>query len=246
MIARTAQGRNLFGKYPELESESGQTRTLSDQIQKLVSDEFQKLASDQIQKLAEGLDDVRKLESENKVELEKFKQAFLDISSKLPVDEVGPPILVKSQRELPTSNDVVSTLTESVPVELTSVVDVMRRARHIIDLPPNWDGEDGIGCDEATWKRAFRIVVDHATNIWTRFQKVSCPYRVTPDLEGGLDIHWRSGQLELLMNVPPDADEVVAFFGNDRSKPTSCKTSGELAPGESVSLGVTSWLVEMN
>ncbi len=242
MVASHPRSRFTLG-YPELRdsANTGDIQALSAQIQQLKdnAEDFEGL-SDKIQKSAEEVDKFWKLKSEEKSEIAELKRAVVDIENKLPGVEAGP-ILVKSQH----ATTGLSNVLRATPKELTRVVDVMVRARDIISLTPNWDGEGGIGCDEATWLRAYHIVVDHAVFMLRQFQKVICPYRVMPDLEGGLDIHWRSGELELLLNVPCDSDETVTFFGNNQSKATKCKTSGELGVGESVSVGVVSWLAAM-
>lgn len=132
-----------------------------------------------------------------------------------------------------------------LPPSLAPVAQILRESHQVVNLPPDWDGEGGKVCTEETWGRAASIVVHHTRIIWEQYSKVIPPHRIIPDLEGGIDVHWRRGPYELLLNVPDDASEPVTFFGNHREKYKSCKTSGELEADNTVNAGVLVWLAQM-
>ena len=134
----------------------------------------------------------------------------------------------------------------ALPAGLSGVARAIRESHRIVELPPDWDGEGGLGCGEDTWQRAGDIILDHVTTLWEQQDKVVAPYRIMPDLEGGIDVHWRSGSYELLLNVPGDPAGPAAFFGNHREKHAECKTSGQLEPGTTVNPGVLVWLAQMS
>lgn len=128
---------------------------------------------------------------------------------------------------------------------LAPVAEVVADAHRIVDLPDDWDGEGGLGCTQETWELAQDTVLAHTRRLWECHGKVVVPFRIIPDLEGGIDVHWRCLPFELLLNVPANPAEPITFFGNNRDRHTTCKTSGELLPGETVNLGVIAWLAQM-
>ena len=85
----------------------------------------------------------------------------------------------------------------------------------ILCLADNWDGEGSPRYSRATLDRATAFVRAHASWVSDTFGKDAPVPHINPGPEGSIDIHWKQPTWELLINVPADANQKAAFYGDD-------------------------------
>ena len=129
-----------------------------------------------------------------------------------------------------------------IPGALNSVAESVRASRSIIDLEDDWDGEGSPGYDEAVWERAGRFVLNNALQLWRESGRVIRPPDIFPGPDGSLDLLWESGEATLLVNVPPQPDMPVKWFGSLKDGTESTKGTMD-ASGRNLRL--MTWLVEL-
>jgi len=55
-----------------------------------------------------------------------------------------------------------------------------------------------------------------ARRVWEKHGvKIGAP-EILPGPDGSIDIHWNYPGYELLLNVPPDSDQPITYYGDDR------------------------------
>ena len=96
---------------------------------------------------------------------------------------------------------------------LSHILEAIQKSRRILDLQDDWDEEGSPGYAASTWERATGFLADNAIRLWRdKGVYVDAP-RVLPGPEGSIDLHWRSHDRQLLINVPPDVDEPATYYG---------------------------------
>jgi hypothetical protein len=87
-------------------------------------------------------------------------------------------------------------------------------ARDMLAWGDDWDGEGSPGYSESTWDRAREFLLRHAQEIGQRHHVAIPAPQVLPGPEGSIDLHWRTADRELLVNVPVDGNAPIAFYGD--------------------------------
>lgn len=113
------------------------------------------------------------------------------------------------------------------------------RARKILELGDDWDGEGSPAYTEDTLDRAAAFLTTHSEQ-FRRLYSLHLPVpKISPGPDGSIDIHWKRQSWELLVNIPADAKEMAVFYGDDYG---SQKIRGTLDP-RTFNLGIASWLM---
>jgi len=120
------------------------------------------------------------------------------------------------------------TSTAAVSPELSDALsEVINVSRSILDLKDNWDEEGSPGYDESTWDRATELVRNVVADYWKCYKVWPDSPKIQPGPEGSIDINWRLGRRELLINVPANEKSPVTYFGIRSPKET---IKGKLDP----------------
>ena len=81
----------------------------------------------------------------------------------------------------------------------------------ILDLHDDWDREGSVGYDSDTVERAtnFLEILAHIAE-----RAIPIP-AINPADEGSIDLFWQFGGRDLLLNVPAEMDQLIAYYGED-------------------------------
>ena len=120
--------------------------------------------------------------------------------------------------------------------------DTVRRfvEREIEPYVNDWDEAGASGYAKETWHRAVRFLRTNATEAIKLQIDLSIP-RILPGPSGSIDLHWRLSHFEILVNIPPDASELVRFFGDDGAK---SQVKGTIADDGPESARLLPWLIK--
>jgi hypothetical protein len=123
-----------------------------------------------------------------------------------------------------------------LPAEINSLREAIEKSRYILELRDNWDDAGSIGYSESTWNRAQSFLMRNALKLWRAHKMRFDAPRILPGPEGSIDLHWKTADRELLINVPARARESIAYYGDDiregtenaiRGKDLESSTDGE-------------------
>jgi hypothetical protein len=127
---------------------------------------------------------------------------------------------------------------QMLPPGLGAVAAPIVASRAMLALGDDWDGEGSPGYQETTWLRAVDFLVGSALGLWEEFG-VSAPVpKIRKGPAGSVDVHWRTTDRELLVNVPP-GDGPADYYGDDHGGGHVVK--GTLDPSED-NLWLLMWL----
>ncbi len=129
---------------------------------------------------------------------------------------------------------------ETLPAALTGIRRLIEASRSVLDLSPNWDGENAKPIEERTWKRAAQFLSRYARRLWQTEGKVIDPPDITPVPDGTIDIHWDRPEFELLVNITCGDSNLAEFYGDDRG---SIAIRGEFDLSR-LSEGLIHWLLK--
>ncbi len=102
-----------------------------------------------------------------------------------------------------------------LPYQLHFLAKLFEDSRHLLTLDDDWDNEGGQRFNESHWRRVIRFLSDNALWLWER-EKLCIPEpRIIPGPNRTIDVHWKSAELELLLNIPEDLNQPVSFYGDD-------------------------------
>lgn len=102
------------------------------------------------------------------------------------------------------TNDVES-------VELDAEID---RAKGILTLPDDWDGEGSSSYSATTFDRAVEFLKTHSKSLRAFGLEMPIP-TIAPGPAGSIDVHWKRTSWELLVNIPAEGGRVASFYGDD-------------------------------
>jgi len=89
-------------------------------------------------------------------------------------------------------------------------------SRSLLSLGYDWDGDGSVGYNEETWNAAVAFLRRYAASVRRQSGGRSLPAPdIGPGPMGSIDIHWESGESELLINIPSDPSLPATFYGDD-------------------------------
>lgn len=153
-------------------------------------------------------------------------------------DEQGREIARLAERVALLEQQSTTNLSDGEAAVITrQFVNAVDRARPILEWTDNWDSEGSPAYRPETLDQAQNFLVEGALALWhAQGRPVAAP-EVSPGPDGTIDLFWRIGGRELLVNVPVDADESMGYYGDDAGE----KIKGELAR-QSDALWLFAWL----
>ena len=66
-----------------------------------------------------------------------------------------------------------------------------------------------------------------ALQMWRSQKTCFEPPEISPGPEGSFDLHWKTADRELLINVPARSEESIAFYGDDNREGTKNAIRGK-------------------
>lgn len=132
-----------------------------------------------------------------------------------------------------------------VPGHVGPPIDAIKReiessGERILALRDDWDGEGSSSYSDLVVTRASDFVRRYATRAWMDSDVVIATPRILPGPDGSIDVHWKMDSYELLVNIPPDQDEVATFYGDDYG---TAQFKGTFNPA-TYKRGLISWIVD--
>ncbi len=115
----------------------------------------------------------------------------------------------------------------------------IERAGNILSLQEDWDGEGSIAYSKDTLDRAVKFLASHSDFLWKKCGLYPPVPTIGPGPEGSIDLHWRRGSWELLVNIPSDPNEMAVFYGDNYGVQ---KIKGSFDPN-TVNVGLAAWLM---
>jgi hypothetical protein len=100
-------------------------------------------------------------------------------------------------------------------------------SRWMLRLEQDWDEEGSPPIDESTWRVAADFLRRQADSHWRRHSKIIPVPHITPGADGSIDIHWKTKQFELLVNIPSGPEFGAGFYGDNYG---ALKIKGVLDP----------------
>ena len=110
----------------------------------------------------------------------------------------------------------------------------------ILAMEDNWDGQGARPCKPLTWARASAFLKQLALDVWKKKQKVIKPPAIALVPDGSIDIHWKTSEFDVLVNIPEGDDESATFSADDYGQNATRGTLDVHAP----SPVLVYWLVE--
>lgn len=99
--------------------------------------------------------------------------------------------------------------TREIGREIERAIDSSRR---ILELKDDWDEEGSPGYLQETWDKATRFIRESVSSFHTVAHGLPAP-RILPGPDGTIDIHWKTAERELLINIPVE-DEPAEYYGD--------------------------------
>ena len=87
-----------------------------------------------------------------------------------------------------------------------------------INLQDDWDGQGSKGFSEELWQNVIDFLLFIYIELYAEKLKVPFPL-VLPNVDGSLDIDWETESFELLINFPPDPEELIHMYGEKMGSP---------------------------
>ena len=105
-----------------------------------------------------------------------------------------------------------------LPYQLHYLAHRFEMSRQLLTLQEDWDGNGGQAFTEEHWRRVVCFLSDNALWLWERERLCIPDPKIIPGPGRSIDVHWKSDELELLLNVPEDASLPASFYGDDHKR----------------------------
>jgi hypothetical protein len=123
---------------------------------------------------------------------------------------------------------------------IARIVQAIQDSRSLLRLPDNC-AEGGSGpCSIATWLRATTFLKNHAKWSLQRDGLVVPVPAILPGPGGSIDLHWKTGGYELLVNIPSNPGARASFYADDFKTLSIKGTFDTACPNR----GLISWLTD--
>jgi hypothetical protein len=66
----------------------------------------------------------------------------------------------------------------------------------------------------------------NALKLWRSRKTCFDPTKIVAGPEGSIDLHWKTADRELLINIPARSEEPIAYYGDDRAERTKNAVRG--------------------
>lgn len=98
---------------------------------------------------------------------------------------------------------------------LEEINEIIKASRVMLDLEQDWDGEGASPIAESTWERAAEFMRKTASTLWTVHGRRMESPSLVPVADGGIDLHWKLPNRELLISIPASANALATYYGDD-------------------------------
>lgn len=96
-----------------------------------------------------------------------------------------------------------------------SILEVIEKSKWILALESDWNDECALPISNETWKRTTNFLEAHAKWMVGVFGiEIKAP-QIGPVPDGSIDLHWKTEEMELLINVPTNLNSPATFYGDD-------------------------------
>jgi hypothetical protein len=114
------------------------------------------------------------------------------------------------------TNELITFNLYSPDVAIKHIRETIEQSRSILSLQDDWDGEGTSAYRASTWERATEFMQQNLLSMYLTFSsRVDVP-RILPGPNGSIDLHWKTGYQELLINIPEDPNEPANFYGDNK------------------------------
>lgn len=146
------------------------------------------------------------------------------------------------RRTKPTRKDAGQRVLPFLPTELSPISDAIENSKAIFNRLPDPSDDLALTCSQETWRRATKILTDHALSVWEKAKAVIRPPVISAGPDGSVDLYWTATPYGLLLNVPADPAQAATYYGDDATNPDSNRASGKLDSTRLIDPGVLMWL----
>lgn len=97
------------------------------------------------------------------------------------------------------------------------IIDAISRSRKILDLQYDWDDAGSPRYSKTTWERMKNFLLASAEALWLLDHRRLDAPKILPGPDGSIDIHWKSNQRELLINIAEEISELAHYYGDNKN-----------------------------
>ena len=92
---------------------------------------------------------------------------------------------------------------------------IEKKMKEILELRPNWNGEDSKTYSEETFNRAKSFLIILMQDFWILYNlELEIPM-IFPGIDGDIDIEWKNDIFQLLISIPENKENLAGLYGND-------------------------------
>jgi len=101
-----------------------------------------------------------------------------------------------------------------VPGTFPELIEEMKMAADLFEMPDNWDGEGAVAIPPALAHQALEVVAAYARS-FSDHQLAMPKVEINPVVNGTVDVAFYAPQASLLMNIRPSNEDgyIVGYFG---------------------------------
>lgn len=102
----------------------------------------------------------------------------------------------------------------TVPICLENIINCIKKAEIIVELPNNWDFDGSKEYSETTWKHAVLFLCDFAKQLYNQFNIIVDTPKIYPGDNGSIDIDWETPNYGLIINIA-EGGELATYYGDN-------------------------------
>lgn len=113
-----------------------------------------------------------------------------------------------------------------LPPKMAALRHAIEKSHRIVGQVLEYDDET-IVVSESTWKHAGKLLMENALKLWRSHKICFDPPKIMAGPDGSIDLHWKTDNRELLINVPAGSEGAVGYYGDDKAEQTKDSVRGK-------------------
>jgi hypothetical protein len=106
---------------------------------------------------------------------------------------------------------------ENPPLHFSKLAQEITDSKWMLELEENWNEEGALPVSKNVWERASMFLWNHAEALVNYSGLILDTPDIAPNPDGGIGFYWKTGNYELLINVPSNSNNEIGYYGDDRN-----------------------------
>ncbi len=103
-----------------------------------------------------------------------------------------------------------------LPLELSSLIECVKKLEKILDLEDNWNGINSESYSLETWVASVSFLLNYGKEVYSEFRSIIDIPKIYPSTNGSIDIDWETDNYGFLINIAKGGEKAT-YYADDKA-----------------------------